>query len=213
MTPVQRINGALRRVPTWPLYLLAPVPALVYLYWGITNQLGPDPLVVLERQLGRWALQLLLLTLLVTPLRRWTGISLLKFRRALGLSAFMYVCFHLLTWFVLDKQFFWDEILRDLYKRPFIVMGMVGFILLVPLALTSNMAAIRRLGPQRWGWLHKLSYVVVVLGAVHFTMVRKVWELDPLLYVAAAVGLVSLRFSWARLRALGAGLAESRRAP
>ena len=213
MTPVQRINGALRRVPTWPLYLLAPVPAMVYLYWGITNQLGPDPLVVLERQLGRWALQLLLVTLLVTPLRKWTGVSFLKFRRALGLSAFMYVCFHLLTWFVLDKQFFWDEILRDLYKRPYIVLGMIAFVILVPLALTSNMVSIRRLGPQRWNWLHKLSYIAVILGAVHFTMVRKVWELDPLLYVAAAVGLVSLRFSWRRLKTLGAGLAPSRKTP
>jgi methionine sulfoxide reductase heme-binding subunit len=211
MTYAHRINGVLRRFPTWPLYLLAPVPALIYFYWAVTNQLGPDPLVALERQLGRWALQLLLVTLLVTPIRKLTGVSFLKFRRALGLSAFLYICFHLLTWFVLDKQFFWGEILKDLTKRPFIVMGMIGFLLLLPLALTSNKFSIRRLGPQRWNYLHRLSYIAVILGAVHFTMVRKVWEVSPLLYVAAAVLLVSWRLPWKRIWPSGLKLTESQK--
>ncbi len=209
MAIVQKINGVLRKVPSWPLYLIAPIPATVYFYWAVTNQLGADPLAVLERQLGRWALQLLLLTLLVTPFRKLTGISFLKFRRAFGLAAFMYICIHLLTWFVLDKQFFWAEILKDLYKRPYIILGMTAFVILTPLALTSNRFSIRRLGPQRWNLLHKLSYLAVVLGSFHFLLVRKVIELEPGLYVLSAVFLVSLRLPWRRFWRSGGVVKQS----
>ncbi|NOX40470.1 MAG: protein-methionine-sulfoxide reductase heme-binding subunit MsrQ [Alphaproteobacteria bacterium] len=193
-------NPILRKVPTWPVYLLGVVPAVVYFYWAVTNQLGTDPLQMLERQLGRWALQLLMLTLLVTPVRKLTGISFLKFRRAFGLTAFFYVVFHLSTWLVLDKQFFWNEILADLYKRPYIILGMTGFLLLTPLALTSNKFSLRRMGPLGWNRLHRLSYLVVILGAVHFVLVRKVWESDPFLYLLIALILVSYRIPWKRLR-------------
>ena len=200
----QKINGWLRRIPSWPLYILGPVPALLYFYWGVTNQLGADPLNVLERQLGKYALQLLILTLLVTPLRQMTGISLLKFRRAFGLMAFFYVIFHLLTWVVLDKQFYWSEILADLTKRPYIIIGMLAFTLLIPLALTSNRFSIRRLGPLKWGNLHKLSYIAVVLGAIHYLMLVKSWPTEPVLYVVGAIFLVLVRLNWARLLKLTA---------
>lgn len=190
----QFLNGWIRRFPTWPIYIVGLVPALVYFYWAVMNQLGADPLQVLERQLGKWALQLLILTLLVTPLRKWTGLSLLKFRRAFGLLAFSYVCFHLLTWIVLDKQFYWSEILADLYKRPYIIIGMTAFILLIPLAATSNNRSIRRLGPLIWGRVHKFSYVVVILAAVHWLMLVKAWPTEPVLYVLGAILLVSVRF-------------------
>jgi methionine sulfoxide reductase heme-binding subunit len=209
MIDARKINGVLRKIPSWPLYFIAPIPALVFFYWAVTNQLGADPLAELERQLGRWALQLLLATLLVTPIRKLTGVSFLKFRRALGLAAFMYICFHLLTWFVLDKQFFWGEILKDLYKRPYIILGMTGFVILTPLALTSNMVSIRRMGPQRWNLLHKLSYLAVLLGAFHFLLVRKVIELEPGLYVLGAILLVSWRLPWKRFLRFGGVVKQS----
>lgn len=200
MTIVQKINGALRKIPTWPLYLLSPVPGLLMFYWAVTNQLGADPLQVIERQYGKWALQLLIITLLVTPVRKIIGINFIKFRRFLGLTAFMYVCFHLLVWFVLDKQFFWAEILKDLTKRPFIVIGMVNFVLLLPLALTSNNKSIRKLGPKRWSNLHKLSYIAVLAGAAHYMLVVKAWPLEPMLYVAGTILLVAWRLDWSRFR-------------
>jgi len=207
---VRRINAVIRRIPAWPLYVLGPVPALVYFYWAVTNLLGADPLIMLERQLGRWALQLLMLTLLVTPLRRMAGLNLLKFRRAFGLLGFTYVVLHLATWLVLDKQFFWAEILRDLYKRPYIVLGVTGFAILVPLAMTSNAWSIRRLGAAGWRRLHQLSYAAVLLGAAHYLLVVKAWPPKPIIYAALAVTLILLRFPWARLRdglnsAVGAG--------
>lgn len=189
----QFLNGWLRRLPTWPVYVAGIVPAMVYFYWAVSNQLGADPLQVLERQLGKWALQLLILTLLVTPLRKWTGISLLKFRRAFGLLAFCYVCSHLLTWVVLDKQFYWSEILSDLYKRPYIIIGMTAFLVLIPLAITSNNRSIRALGAARWKNLHRLSYVAIILGAVHYLLLVKAWPPEPILYVAGAILLVLIR--------------------
>lgn len=196
----RQISRGLQRVPTWPVYLAGVVPAFVYYYWALTGQLGVDPLPVLERQLGKWGLQLLLVTLLVTPLRNRTGISLLKFRRALGLLAFFYISLHLTTWLVVDKQFFWAEILTDLTKRPFIILGMTAFLLLVPLAATSNAASIRALGAAGWRRLHRLSYLAVILGAVHFSLVAKTWTFESILYVIGAVILVALRLPRGRQR-------------
>ncbi len=198
MTLVQNLNAQIRKIPTWPLYVIAPVPGLVFFYWAATNQLGADPLQVLERQLGKWALQMLMITLLVTPVRNWSGVNFIKFRRAFGLTAFMYVCFHLLTWFVLDKQFFWDEIVKDLIKRPYIIIGMVNFLVLLPLAITSHNYFLRRLGPLRWRKLHKLSYVAVLAGAVHYLLVVKAWPPEPIIYVVGAVLLLLMRVNWSK---------------
>ena len=200
MDMARSLNGSLRRIPTWVVYIGGVLPAAVYFYWAVSNQLGADPLQALERRLGLWALQLLVLTLLVTPLRRWLRINLLKFRRAFGLLAFVYVCLHLLTWLILDKQFFWSEILGDLYKRPYIILGMTGFLLLVPLALTSNAFSIRWLGPKGWARLHRLSYVVILLGAVHYLMVVKAWPLQPLFYLGGVSLLVCARLRWATVK-------------
>jgi len=196
---VQMVNGRLRRLPTWPVYLAGAVPGFVYYYWAITNQLGADPLLALERQLGDWALQALILTLLVTPLRLITGVSLLKFRRAFGLLAFFYVCLHLVTWLAFYKQFLWLEILADLYKRPYIIIGTISFVCLIPMALTSNAWSVRRLGPVKWANLHKLGYIAVILGAVHFLILVKAWPTRPVLYVLGVVFLVLCRINWRRI--------------
>ena len=189
----QILNPIFRRLPTWPVYVGGVLPAAFYFYWAITNQLGVDPLQVLERQLGEWGLQLLILGLLVTPLRKFAGISLLKFRRAFGLLAFFYISLHLLIWIVLDKQFFWAEILRDLTKRPYIILGMLGFTLLIPLAITSNLVSLRRLGAKSWNRLHKLVYPAILLGAVHYLLVVKVWESEPMIYLGVVLILLFLR--------------------
>lgn len=198
MSLSQTINGRLRRVPTWPIYIAAPLPVAWLYYLGLTGGLGVDPVKAIEHQLGLWALQLLIVGLAITPLRRLTGVSLLKFRRAIGLTAFFYVVAHLLTWLALDIQFLWDQIGRDILKRPYITIGMVGFVLMLPLAATSFNGAIRRMGAAAWGRLHKLTYAVVVLGGVHYLMVVKGWQIEPMLYLAGIVGLLLLRFRWNR---------------
>jgi len=193
-----RLNRTLRKLPVWPLYLAAPLPAAWFLYLGLTGGLGAEPIKALEHALGELGLQLLIATLAVTPLRRYAGLNLIKFRRALGLIAFFYIALHLAVWLFLDVQ---DpaRIWADLVKRPYITIGMAGFALLVPLALTSNDWSVRKLG-RRWRSLHKLTYTAVVLGAVHFVMLVKGWQLEPLIYLAVLLGLLALRWPAAQRR-------------
>ncbi len=194
MDIVQTINSRLRKVPAWPLYIVGMLPAAFYFYWAVTNQLGADPLKALEFQLGIWALQLLIATLLVTPLRNLFNLNLIKFRRAIGLLAFFYVCLHLMTYLWLDQQWGWTAILKDITKRPYIIIGMLAFRGLVPLAITSNNASIRRLGAAGWKKLHKLVYPVAILGAVHYLLLVKAWPLEPFVYLGIILILVGYRF-------------------
>lgn len=192
MTLVDRLNGLARKLPTWPFYAVGLAVPFWYLYLGFTGGLGVEPIKELEHRLGLLGLQVLAAGLLVTPLRRFAGLNLLKFRRMLGLVAFYYICMHLLTWLVLDLRDL-GAIWADIVKRPYITIGMAGFLLLVPLALTSNNRAIRRLGGLGWRRLHKLVYPAVLLGAVHFVMLRKGWQVEPLVYLAVFVGLLAVR--------------------
>lgn len=187
----ERVNSAVRRVPVWLIYLAGALPAPWFLYLGLTGGLGVEPIKALEHELGLFALQLLVAGLAITPLRRFAGVNLIRFRRAVGVLAFTYVALHLLVWLVLDVQ---DpaRIWADIVKRPYITIGMVGFVLLLPLAMTSNNWSVRRLGP-RWRQLHKLTYIVVLLGAVHFVMLSKGFQLEPLAYLAAILILLALR--------------------
>ncbi|PRY91856.1 protein-methionine-sulfoxide reductase heme-binding subunit MsrQ [Donghicola tyrosinivorans] len=187
-----QINQVLRRVPTWPVYLIAALPPVWLLYSGLTGGLGADPIKALEREMGELGLKLLIASLLVTPLRRFAGINLLRFRRALGLIAFFYIALHLLVWLVLDVQIP-SQIIVDIIKRPYVTVGMAGFVLLVPLALTSNNWSIRKLG-RRWQNLHKLVYPAILLGAVHFVMLVKGWQVEPLVYLGLCILLVGLRY-------------------
>jgi methionine sulfoxide reductase heme-binding subunit len=188
---VASLNAGLRRLPTWPVYVLGAVPAAWWLWLGLQNRLGADPVRALEHEYGLLALQLLIATLCVTPLRELTGITLLRFRRALGLLAFGYVCAHFLVWLLLDRQLDWLRIAADLVKRPYIVLGFTAFLLLLPLALTSWDGAIRRLGGAAWRRLHRLIYPAAALGAAHFVWLVKAWPPEPLAY-AAAVSLLLL---------------------
>ena len=189
---MDRINAFARRVPTWVIYLLGLVP-LGLLVWGaLFGGIGPDPVKAIERGLGERGLQFLLASLAITPLRR-VGLNLLRFRRALGLLSFIYVSLHLLAWVWLDMGLRWGEMLADLTKRPFVILGMIGFLVMIPLAATSWNGAIRRLGAAAWNRLHKLAYVAILAGAAHLALLSKVWTTEVLVYVGLALVLLAVR--------------------
>ncbi|EDM72675.1 hypothetical protein RAZWK3B_00605 [Roseobacter sp. AzwK-3b] len=190
---VDRINALARRVPTWAAYILYALPAPVLFYMGATGGLGAEPIKALERELGEIALQLLIIGLCITPLRRYLGVNLIRFRRAFGLLAFFYVTLHLLVWLVLDVQVL-SQIWADIVKRPYVTIGMAAFLLMIPLAATSNNRAVRWLGP-RWRLLHRLTYGVAILGAVHFIWLSKGFQFEPMAYLAVILALLALRFS------------------
>lgn len=188
------LNTVLRRVPVWLIYLGLSIPAPYLFYLALTGALSAEPIKALEHELGEIALQLLIAGLAVTPLRRLAGINLIRFRRAIGVMTFVYVLLHLLVWLVLDVQIL-SEIWKDILKRPYITIGMAAFILLVPLAVTSNNLSVRHLGPK-WRKLHKLVYVAAVLGGLHYVMLAKGFQIEPLIYMAVVLGLLALRVPW-----------------
>ena len=185
------LNRTFRKLPTWPLYILGALYPAWLLWQGLTGGLGVDPVKVMEHALGERGLQLLILGLAINPLRRYVGLNLLKFRRAIGLLTFFYILLHLLVWLVLDVQIL-SQIWADILKRPYITIGMAGFVLMLPLAVTSNNLSVRRLG-RRWQKLHKLTYVVAILGAVHFVMLVKGFQIEPLIYLGVVLLLLGLR--------------------
>ena len=191
-TLVDRVNKAARKLPPWPLYWIAALLPAWLLFAALTGGLGVEPIEAMEHQLGEWGLQVLIASLCVTPLRRFAGLNLLKFRRAVGQIGFAYILLHLLVWLFLDVQI-WSQIWADIVKRPYITIGMAGFLLLVPLAATSTDWAIKRMGAAAWRRLHKLAYPAIMLGAVHWVMLSKGWQWEPLLYLSAVVVLLMLR--------------------
>ena len=175
------------------IYLVGMLPAGWALYRGLTDQLGADPLNTLERLLGLWALRFLIVCLAITPLRRLGGPNLLRYRRTIGLLAFYYALLHLTVYVVLDQGLDLAAVWADIIKRPYITIGMVAFAILVPLAVTSNNAMIRRLGGAAWARLHRWVYVAAAAAAVHFVMVVKAWPPEPLVYAALVSTLLLYR--------------------
>ena len=125
------------------------------------------------------------------PLRRYLGLNLMKFRRAIGLLTFYYIVCHLLVWAILDVQIV-SEMWADIIKRPYITIGMAAFVLMLPLAITSNNWSVRQLG-RKWRSLHKLVYAAAVLGGLHFVMLAKGFQIEPLIYLGVILGLLALR--------------------
>lgn len=194
MNPVaQKLNSWLRLIPVWPFYIIGFVPA-AWLWWlALNNRLGPEPVKALEHELGLIALQLFLASLLVTPILQITRINFIRFRRMIGLMAFYYVLLHFAVYLFLDLQLNWSEIGKDLTKRPYIIVGTLALVLLIPVAVTSNDLAIRRLGSAAWSKVHNLVYPAAILAAAHYLWLVKSWPLEPILYVVAAVLLVLWR--------------------
>lgn len=193
-----RISGWLRRVPTWVVYLAGAVPGLLLVMAIFTGGLGADPVRTLEHRLGLLALQFLLASLCITPLLRFARINLVKFRKALGLLAFGYVVMHFTVWLLLDLQLRWGLIGAEIVKRPYLTLGFAAFLALIPLAATSFQKAKKALGAQGWARLHRLVYLAMILGSVHFVMQEKVWTTESLLYLTLAIVLVGMRLLWIR---------------
>lgn len=194
---IQRINTGLRKIPTWVLYLILLIPGLLTLAAGLTDNLGPEPINELEEELGEFALKLLILGLAVSPLLHFTRINLVRFRRAIGVMAFAYVMAHFLVWFLLDLQSL-SHIWTEIAKRPYVTVGMAGFIAMIPLALTSNDLSVRRLG-RFWRVLHRLTYLVAILAGLHFIMLSKGFDVEALAHMVVILAFLALRIGkWRR---------------
>ncbi|WP_430449686.1 protein-methionine-sulfoxide reductase heme-binding subunit MsrQ [Rhodophyticola sp.] len=190
---VETVNRVLRRVPPWAIYAAAALWAAWMFYLGATGGLGVEPIEALEHAYGERALQLIVLGLAVTPLRRFLGINLIRFRRAIGVTAFFLVLAHFAVWAVLDVQSV-SRIWADIVKRPYVTIGMAAFALLIPLAVTSNNLSVRRLGAASWRRLHMLVYPAALLGAVHYVWLAKGFQLEPMIYLGLILLLIALRF-------------------
>jgi sulfoxide reductase heme-binding subunit YedZ len=180
-----------------PLFVFCLAP-LAYYGWNFyIDALGTNPIETLTRGLGFWALNFLLITLSITPLRRYSGLNwLAPLRRMLGLFVFFYACLHLISYLWMDQLFDWPAIAKDLLKRPYMAIGMVCFALLIPLAATSNAYAIRKLGGRRWQELHRSVYAISLLAVLHYAWMVETDLRTPLLYAAIALCLLGLRGLW-----------------
>lgn len=194
------LNARLRAVPEWAVWLAGAIPLALLVADVLGGRAGVDPVAAIEHRLGQTALYFLIASLAVTPLARHLRINLVPFRRALGLLCFAYACLHLAAWVVIDMGLRWPQLLRDVVKRPYLVFGMAAFLLLVPLAATSNAASIRRLGARVWKRLHRAAYAAAILAALHWLWAGKVWELRPALWLAAILVLLALRLPLPALR-------------
>ncbi len=185
------------------VFILALVPLCRLIYGGFNDALGANPIEKITHNTGYWTLTFLLITLAVTPFRQLSGWQwLVRLRRMLGLFAFFYGCLHFLTYLVLDQFFDWESILKDILKRPYITVGFPAFLLMIPLALTSTDAMIRRLGGKQWRLLHRLIYLSAIGGVVHYWWLVKKDLSNPIIFAAVLALLLGLRllFWWIQTR-------------
>ncbi|MEN2671262.1 protein-methionine-sulfoxide reductase heme-binding subunit MsrQ [Herbaspirillum huttiense] len=191
----------------WWLFLaLAFVPLVRLVVLGFTGGLGANPLEFITHSTGDWTLYLFCITLAVTPLRKITGLNwLVRMRRMLGLMAFLYLCLHFTTFVWFDHFFDLGEIWKDIVKRPFITVGVLALLLSIPLAITSTNGMVRRLGGKRWQALHRLVYVIVPLGVLHYWWDKAGKNLiaQPLLFAVLVGVMLALRLLWRRSGASG----------
>ena len=183
------------------VFVLACFPLLRLIVLAGSGNLGPNPIEFITWSTGTWTLVGVMLTLAVTPLRQLTGINnLIRIRRMLGLFTFFYASLHFITYLWLDKFFDIAAIIKDVYKRPFITVGFAAFLLLIPLAVTSSNAMIRRLGSKRWQLLHRVVYLIAILGVLHYWWLVKKDITRPLIYAM----VLTILLSWRLLRRLRA---------
>jgi methionine sulfoxide reductase heme-binding subunit len=151
------------------IFLLALIPLGTLIWRGFHSRLGANPVEFIQLTTGDWTLRFLVFTLCITPFRKLFNLpDLIRFRRMLGLFAFFYVCLHFLTYLGPDQSFDLSAMWKDVAKRPFITVGFLGFLLLLPLAITSTAGWIRRLGGKRWQMLHRAIYLAAVAGVIHY---------------------------------------------
>lgn len=197
-----------------PLVFLAALVPLALLAWRAAHDaLGADPIRKLEIETGLWTLRFLAMALAVTPLRRLTGLNwLAKYRRMLGLFVFFYATVHLSLWVGVDYFFDVRQMGEEIVKHKYILVGMLTWLLLLPLALTSTKASIRRLGGKRWNRLHRLVYAAAVTGTVHYLWAVKKDTLFPVVYFILFAALLGVRLWWARAGSMGLAGAGATRA-
>lgn len=189
-----------------PVFLLCLVPFLHLVRRALHENLGANPVEIIQNTTGIWTLNFLVITLAVTPVRKITSQPwLVRFRRMFGLFAFFYACLHFTTYIWLDQNFDLSSVVKDVGKRPFITAGFTAFILLIPLALTSTAGWIRRLGGARWQMLHRLIYLSAVAGGVHYYWKVKSDVRQPVIYLAIIALLLAFRLI-SRLRAQRASM-------
>lgn len=189
MTPAERFHKP-------AVFMLSLVPAIVLVCYGFTGQLTANPIEFITHYTGDWALYFLLITLAITPLRNITGSNIpTRFRRMLGLFAFFYACLHFTTYFVLDQFFDFKAILDDIVKRPYITVGFTAFVMLLPLAITSNRKMVMRLG-KRWRQLHTLIYPLTGLAILHYLWLVKADTRTPIMLGVIFIVLLLLRTRW-----------------
>ena len=181
------------------LVCLLPLLLLALRAFNIDGDLGANPVEKIQDTLGQWGLRFLMITLAVTPFRDWFDAPwLVMLRRMLGLYGFFYVLLHFLTWLILDQGMDWPGVLVDVTRRPFITIGFIALLLLIPLAVTSTNGMMRRLG-KRWKTLHRLVYPITLLGVWHYWWQVKADIREPLLYLSIVVVLLAWRV-WKALR-------------
>jgi sulfoxide reductase heme-binding subunit YedZ len=192
---LERVEPVVRRFIRPVLWLVVIVPLVWLVTRLLLSELGANPIEALEHETGEWTLRLLAASLAVTPLITFTRWGwLIPQRRFLGLAAFAYATIHLLVYIGVDQFFNLNDIVEDVLKHLYVTVGMAGFVLLLPLAITSTKGWIRRLGGKRWNQLHRLVYVAAVAGCVHYLWAVKKDITEPLLYAAVFVVLFALRF-------------------
>jgi len=164
----------------------------------MNDGLGSDPIQTLHFRTGDWALRFLLLTLAISPMQRFLKFSAaMRFRRMFGLFSFFYASLHLMVWLVLDQSLSLDNILYDVPESPYIMLGLLAYLMLLPLAMTSNLASMRALG-AKWQSLHRLVYLVAILGLTHFFWLTKLDMSEPLIYTAVLMVLLAFRWPYFR---------------
>jgi len=190
--------GAILRNPKCWLFAVCLLPLARLFVLGSGGGLGANPIEFITHSTGTWTLVGLLVTLSVTPLRRLTGrADLIRYRRMLGLFAFFYAILHFVTYLWLVQFFDFASIAKDIVKRPFITVGFAAFVLLIPLAVTSTRVMMRRLG-RRWQPLHRLVYLIALLGVIHYVWLVKKDLTQPLMFGAVLVLLLAMRLPWSR---------------
>jgi len=182
------------------LFILCLVPLASLIWRGFYGDLGANPIETITHNTGDWALRFLLITLAISPLRQWFGLSgLLRLRRMFGLYVFFYASCHFAIWFVFDHALDLGDMIEDIVDRPYITVGFSALMLLIPLAVTSNNAMLRRLG-RRWKKLHQLTYLVTLLGVLHFFWLVKADYLEPGIYALVAAVLLLQRINFKKWR-------------
>ena len=195
MLPTTLTPAAVSRVKSI-LFCIALIPLLRLFVFGFLDMLGANPIEFVIRSFGTWALTFLLITLTVTPLRKFTGANwLVQLRRMFGLYAFFYALMHMLSYVWLDQWFDWAEIGKNIAKHPFIIAGLSSFVLLIPLAATSTNAMMKRM-KRNWQKLHYLVYPIAMLGVLHYFWLVKKDITQPVIYAVILTALLGLRLVW-----------------